>query len=142
VGRRKVAVVGAGVAGLTAAYVLQRDADVALYESEPRLGGHADTHDVEASDGRLLAIDTGFIVHNRRTYPTLLRLFDELGITTQESDMSMSISCAGCGLCYAGGARAVRTAAVGAHGGAHEVPAHAHRGGALPPPRQSAARTR
>jgi predicted NAD/FAD-binding protein len=103
VGRRKVAVVGAGVAGLTAAYVLQRGADVALYESEPRLGGHADTRDVEASDGRLLAIDTGFVVHNRRSYPTLLRLFDELGITTQESDMSMSISCAGCGLDYAGG---------------------------------------
>ncbi|MDT4893851.1 MAG: uncharacterized protein QOE97_2886 [Pseudonocardiales bacterium] len=102
-GRKKVAVVGAGVAGLTAAYVLQHDADVTLYESDPRLGGHADTHDVVASDGRLLGIDTGFIVHNRRAYPTLLRLFDELGITTQESDMSMSISCAGCGLESAGG---------------------------------------
>jgi predicted NAD/FAD-binding protein len=91
------------VAGLTAAYVLQRDADVTLYESEPRLGGHADTHDVAASDGRVLGIDTGFIVHNRVTYPTLLRLFEELDIQTQESDMSMSISCAGCGLEYAGG---------------------------------------
>ena len=95
--------VGSGAAGLTAAYVLQRDADVTLFEAAPRLGGHADTHEVVAADGRVLGVDTGFIVHNRRTYPTLLRLFDELGVTTQPSDMSMSISCAGCGLEYAGG---------------------------------------
>ena len=101
--RRKIAVVGSGVAGLTAAYVLQRVADVTLYEAASRLGGHADTHEILAADGRLLGIDTGFIVHNRRTYPTLLRLLDELGVGTQESDMSMSIACAGCGLEYAGG---------------------------------------
>ena len=100
--RRRIAVVGSGVAGLTAAHVLQGAADVTLYEASDRLGGHADTHEVSAS-GRMLSIDTGFIVHNRRTYPTLLRLFDELGVTTQESDMSMSISCGGCGLEYAGG---------------------------------------
>ena len=47
-------------------------------------------------------MDTGFIVHNRRTYPNLLRLFAELGVQTQESEMSMSISCTGCGLEYAG----------------------------------------
>ena len=101
--RRTIAVVGSGVAGLTAAYVLQREADVTLYEAASRLGGHADTHEIVAADGRLLGIDTGFIVHNRRTYPTLLRLFDELGVATQPSDMSMSIACAGCGLEYAGG---------------------------------------
>jgi predicted NAD/FAD-binding protein len=99
---RKIAVVGSGVAGLTAAHVLQAASDVTLFESSDRLGGHADTHEVSAA-GRMLSIDTGFIVHNRRTYPTLLRLFDELGVTTQESDMSMSISCGGCGLEYAGG---------------------------------------
>jgi predicted NAD/FAD-binding protein len=103
VARRKVAVVGSGVSGLTAAYVLQREADVTLFEAAPRLGGHADTHEVVAADGRVLGVDTGFIVHNRRTYPTLLRLFGELGIATAASDMSMSISCAGCGLEYAGG---------------------------------------
>jgi predicted NAD/FAD-binding protein len=91
------------VAGLTAAYVLQRQGEVTLYESAARLGGHADTHDVASADGRLYGVDTGFIVHNRRTYPTLLRLFAELDVATQESDMSMSISCAGCGLEYAGG---------------------------------------
>lgn len=102
-GRRRIAVVGSGVAGLTAAYVLQRDADVTLYEAADRLGGHADTHDVVGVDGRLRAVDTGFIVHNRRTYPMLVRLFDELGVGTQRSDMSMSISCAQCRLEYAGG---------------------------------------
>jgi predicted NAD/FAD-binding protein len=103
VARRRIAVVGSGVAGLTAAYVLQREADVSLYEAAERLGGHSDTHDVVGADGLLRAVDTGFIVHNRRTYPTLLRLFDELDVAAQESDMSMSISCAGCGLEYAGG---------------------------------------
>jgi predicted NAD/FAD-binding protein len=96
-------VVGSGVAGLTAAYVLQRSAEVTLYEADDRLGGHADTHEVLGADGALRNVDTGFIVHNQRTYPMLRRLFDELGIATQESEMSMSISCAGCGLEYAGG---------------------------------------
>ena len=95
--------IGSGVAGLTAAHVLQRQGDVTLFEAEDRLGGHADTHDVPTSDGRVLGIDTGFIVHNKKTYPTLLRLFAELDVATQESDMSMSISCGGCGLEYAGG---------------------------------------
>lgn len=100
--RRRVAVVGSGVAGLTAAHVLQKAADVTLFEADDRLGGHAHTHDVEDANGRLVQVDTGFIVHNERTYPTLLRLFAELGVATQESDMSMSVRCAGCGLEYAG----------------------------------------
>lgn len=101
--RRRIAVVGSGVAGLTAAYILQREADVTLYEADDRLGGHADTHEVVGPDNVLRNVDTGFIVHNLRTYPMLRRLFSELGVATQESDMSMSISCAGCGLEYAGG---------------------------------------
>ncbi|PTR31752.1 putative NAD/FAD-binding protein [Rhodococcus sp. OK519] len=101
--RRSVAVVGSGVAGLTASWVLAKSADVTLYEADGRLGGHADTHRVRTSAGDELSVDTGFIVHNDRTYPTLLRLFAELGVETQESDMSMSIRCDGCGLEYAGG---------------------------------------
>ncbi|HEX3705383.1 MAG TPA: FAD-dependent oxidoreductase, partial [Mycobacteriales bacterium] len=97
-----MAVIGAGVAGLTASYLLQRSYDVTLFESEPRLGGHAHTHDVPSEDGGLLAIDTGFLVHNQATYPYLLRLFAELGVTTQPTEMSMSVSCEGCGLEYAG----------------------------------------
>jgi uncharacterized protein len=100
--RERVAVVGSGVAGLTAAYVLQQRFDVSLYESDERLGGHAHTHDVVTPDAGLTAVDTGFIVHNARTYPHLLRLFGELGVATQETEMSMSIRCEGCGLEYAG----------------------------------------
>jgi predicted NAD/FAD-binding protein len=99
--RARAAVVGGGVAGLTAAYLLQRRYDVTLYEADDRLGGHADTHEVPG-DGRLLALDTGFIVHNQVTYPTLTRLFRELGVQSQPTEMSMSVRCAGCGLAYAG----------------------------------------
>ncbi|MFJ9428452.1 NAD(P)/FAD-dependent oxidoreductase [Streptomyces sp. NPDC101490] len=105
--RRSVAVVGSGVAGLTAAHVLSRAYDVVLYESENRLGGHAHTHELPAPEGGTLQVDTGFIVHNDRTYPHLLRLFRELDVTTQDSEMSMSVRCDGCGLEYAG-ARGLR----------------------------------
>lgn len=99
--RRRIAVIGAGVSGLTAAYVLHRACDVTLYEADDRLGGHAHTHDVAAGHVTL-AIDSGFIVHNERTYPALLRLFRELGVATQATEMSMSVSCRECGLEYAG----------------------------------------
>ncbi len=93
---QRVAVVGSGVAGLTAAYIASRTAHVTLFEADERLGGHADTHQVpeRQPDGstKMLGIDTGFIVHNPRTYPTLLRLFAELGVATQASEMSMSIT--------------------------------------------------
>ncbi len=98
-----VAVVGSGVAGLTAAYALHHTHDVTLFEADDRLGGHAHTHDVTDSSGREIAVDSGFIVHNRRTYPTLLRLFAELDVPTQASEMTMSVHCDGCGLEYAGG---------------------------------------
>ncbi|MGH1563982.1 NAD(P)/FAD-dependent oxidoreductase [Mumia sp. DW29H23] len=100
--RRRAAVVGAGVSGLTAAYLLQRDYDVTVYEADDRLGGHAHTHDLLDDHGRTVGVDSGFIVHNRRTYPWLTRLFDELGVATQPSEMSMSVRCDGCGLEYAG----------------------------------------
>src|SRR5689334_21361524 len=103
---RRIAVVGSGAAGLTAAYVASRTADVTLYEADDRLGGHADTHtDTEPLPGggsRTLRIDTGFIVHNPRTYPVLLRLFAELGVATQPSEMSMSIRDDDTGLEWAG----------------------------------------
>ncbi|MDT0417384.1 FAD-dependent oxidoreductase [Streptomyces sp. DSM 41982] len=96
------AVIGAGVAGLTAAHVLTGSRPVDLYEADERLGGHAHTHEVLDSRGLPVHVDSGFIVHNRRTYPTLLRLFEELGVETRESEMSMSVRCEGCGLEYAG----------------------------------------
>ncbi|WP_017587109.1 NAD(P)/FAD-dependent oxidoreductase [Nocardiopsis ganjiahuensis] len=106
-GRRRVAVIGSGVAGLTAAHVLHRHDDVTLFEADDRPGGHAHTHRVSGPDGSDLGVDSGFIVHNRRTYPHLLRLFDELDVTTRPTEMSLSVSCEGCGLEYAG-ARGLR----------------------------------
>src|SRR5690242_9492158 len=88
--REQVAVVGAGVAGLTSAYVLSRHHDVTLIEAEPRLGGHAHTHTVDTARGPL-RVDSGFIVHNDRTYPLLRRLFAELGVQARDTEMSMSI---------------------------------------------------
>jgi predicted NAD/FAD-binding protein len=84
-------VIGSGVAGLTAAYILSGRDRVTLYEADVRLGGHAHTHYVDAGDGTTVGVDSAFLVHNDRTYPTLCRLFAELGVATQESDMSMSV---------------------------------------------------
>ena len=94
--------IGSGVAGLTAAYVLSGRDRVTLYEADARLGGHAHTHYVDDGDGRMVAVDSAFLVHNDRTYPTLCRLFTELGVATQESDMSMSVRADHIGLEYAG----------------------------------------
>ena len=100
--RQTVAVIGSGVAGLTAAHLLQRQFDVHLFEADDRLGGHAHTHDVAMTNGQVAGLDSAFLVHNDRTYPNLLRLFAELGVATQDSEMSMSVRCDGCGLEYAG----------------------------------------
>jgi uncharacterized protein len=101
--RPSAAVIGAGVSGLTAAYLLSRTHDVTLFEAEDRLGGHAHTHDVPGSDGGRHAVDSGFIVHNAVTYPWLGKLFGELGVQVRPAEMSMSVRCEGCGLEYAGG---------------------------------------
>jgi len=101
--RPTVAVIGAGVSGLTAAYLLSRTHEVTVYEADSRLGGHAHTHDVADEDGRRHAVDSGFIVHNDVTYPWLRKLFAELGVEVRRTEMSMSVRCDGCGLEYAGG---------------------------------------
>jgi uncharacterized protein len=94
---RRIAVIGGGISGLTAGYVLSQADRVTLFEADRRLGGHADTHLVGS-----VPVDTGFIVYNERTYPLLTRLFAELGVRTRATEMSMSVRCAGCGLRYAG----------------------------------------
>ena len=101
--RPSVAIIGAGVSGLTAAYLLSRSHEVIVFEAADRLGGHAHTHDVPGRDGSRHAVDSGFIVHNDVTYPWLRKLFGELGVQVRPTEMSMSVRCAECGLEYAGG---------------------------------------
>lgn len=87
----KIAVVGAGISGLSAAWLLSRRHEVTLYEQEGRLGGHSNTVDVEI-DGVSHPVDTGFIVFNRDTYPHLCGLFSLLGVSIADSDMSFGVS--------------------------------------------------
>lgn len=115
---RKIAVIGSGVSGLTAAHILARTDEVTMYEADDRLGGHAHTHLVPRPGGAPVAVDTGFIVYNERTYPLLTRLFGELGVATRPSEMSMSVSCSGCGVQYAGKRGAGGLGAGLHHGGA------------------------
>jgi predicted NAD/FAD-binding protein len=96
---KRIAVIGAGISGLAAAYLLSRRHVVTLFEAEPRLGGHTHTIRVDAPGGRV-ALDTGFLVHNEQTYPNLVRLFHELKIATQASEMSFSVTCSSTGLEY------------------------------------------
>jgi uncharacterized protein len=90
------------VAGLTAAYALCGRDRVTLYEADERVGGHAHTHSVDDGDGNSVSVDSAFLVHNDRTYPTLCRLFAELGVATQDSEMSMSVRADDIRLEYAG----------------------------------------
>jgi uncharacterized protein len=88
----RIAVIGSGISGLAAAYYLSRSHEVWLFEAEPRLGGHTNTVTVQSSRGPI-PIDTGFIVHNDRTYPNLIKLLEELGVPRVNSDMSFAVSC-------------------------------------------------
>ncbi len=87
----KIAVVGSGISGLSAAYKLAKNHQVTLFEADARLGGHTHTVDIEL-EGINQAVDTGFLVYNERTYPALIALFRELGVPTAATDMSFSVS--------------------------------------------------
>ncbi|MDZ7643408.1 MAG: FAD-dependent oxidoreductase [Woeseiaceae bacterium] len=99
--RRKIAVIGSGIAGNTAAYRLREHHDVTVFEAADRVGGHTNTIDVESSAGAL-PVDTGFIVFNDRTYPEFNRLLDEIGQDWQPSVMSFSVQSERNGLEYNG----------------------------------------
>mgnify|MGYP003297576909 CR=1 FL=1 len=89
---KRVAVIGAGISGLAAASLLSSRHRVDLFEQEGRLGGHTNTVLVDGPYATV-PLDTGFLVHNDRTYPNLVRLFGELGVASRDSDMSFAVSC-------------------------------------------------
>ena len=97
----RIAVVGSGIAGLSAAWLLNHQHQVTLFESDSRLGGHTHTVDMTL-DGQAFPVDTGFLVFNHRTYPELTRLFRQLGVETVASDMSFSVRLDEPGLEWAG----------------------------------------
>ena len=97
----KIAIVGTGIAGNVAAYRLQREHEITVFEAAGHIGGHTHTHAVEQG-GREYAVDTGFIVFNDWTYPRFIELLGELGVESQESSMSFSVKCGRTGLEYNG----------------------------------------
>ena len=97
-----IAVIGTGIAGMSAAWLLSTRHSVTVFEKEDWIGGHSHTVDVPTRSGPI-AVDTGFIVYNERTYPNLTQLFDTLGVGTEASDMSFSASVQGGRFEYAGG---------------------------------------
>ncbi|MFD1382766.1 NAD(P)/FAD-dependent oxidoreductase [Rhodanobacter aciditrophus] len=96
-----IAVIGTGIAGLTAAYLLNKQHSITVFERDSRIGGHTATKDVKDGDS-VIKVDTGFIVYNDWTYPNFIRLMEELGVTTKPTEMSFSVSCQRTGLEYGG----------------------------------------
>lgn len=95
----RVAVVGAGVSGLVSAYLLSKAHDVTLFERNNYFGGHSNTVSLQGRAGEV-HLDTGFLVYNEPAYPLFSRLLAELGVASQASDMSFSVSCKACDLQY------------------------------------------
>ena len=97
----KLAIIGTGISGLTAAYLLQDKHELTVFEAGDRIGGHTATMDVEYQ-GQHYAIDTGFIVYNDWTYPNFIKLMTALGVSSQPTEMSFSVKCGLSGLEYGG----------------------------------------
>jgi predicted NAD/FAD-binding protein len=97
----RVAIIGSGISGLTAAYRLHNDVEVTVFEQNDWIGGHTHTVDVTLDD-QTYAVDTGFIVFNEWTYPRFLNLLSELGLSHQDTDMSFSVMSETTGIEYAG----------------------------------------
>ncbi len=97
----KIAIIGGGVSGMVAGYHLQKNHEVTLFEAANYIGGHTNTVEVDL-EGQNFSVDTGFIVFNDRTYPNFIALMDELGVSSQPTRMSFSVSCEKTGLEYRG----------------------------------------
>ena len=97
----RIAIIGSGISGLTAAYLLNHDHEITLYEANDHIGGHTHTHDIEI-EGKIWAVDSGFIVYNERTYPNFIRILDELGVERKPTRMGFSVKSVSNDLEYAG----------------------------------------
>ena len=97
----KIAIVGTGISGLTAAYLLNREHDIVVFEKNDYVGGHTHTHDVKTNESSL-AVDSGFIVYNEVTYPNFIKLLDQLGVQRQKTTMGFSVKSVKKNLEYAG----------------------------------------
>lgn len=95
----KLGIIGAGISGLTAAYVLHKDFDITVFEANEHIGGHTHTVDVKTAEGSY-AVDTGFIVFNEGTYPNFCKMLRQLGISWQPTPMTFSVKCERTGLEY------------------------------------------
>ena len=98
-----IAIIGSGISGLGAAYLLSRQHDIVLYEKNAYIGGHSRTIDIKTQRGTI-PVDTGFIVFNDWNYPNLFGLFDTIGVSYQKSDMSFGVSIDNGRLEYSSGA--------------------------------------
>ena len=94
----KIAVVGSGISGLSAAHYLSKKHKVDLFEKENQFGGHANTIKVAYDDNKEIAVDVGFMVFNQKTYPNLINFFSENNIEIEKSDMSFSVTVDGSNL--------------------------------------------
>ena len=97
----RIAIIGSGISGLTAAYLMHRNHDIHVFEANNYIGGHTNTIQVK-EENKVIPVDTGFIVFNEHNYPNLCQLFDVLDVKSQDSDMSFSVHCEKTSLEYNG----------------------------------------
>lgn len=97
----RIAVIGSGISGLGAAYVLSRTHHVEVFEAQPCLGGHAHSIDVARAGGDSVTLDTGFLVFNERSYPNFMRLLEQIGVASHPTEMCFGVRCRRCRLEYA-----------------------------------------
>ena len=98
----KVAIIGSGISGLTAAYLLQKEHDITVFEANDYIGGHTHTHEI-SQNNKTWSVDSGFIVYNEKTYPNFIRLLKKLKVGVQKTTMGFSVKAPSKNLEYAGG---------------------------------------
>ena len=97
----KIAIIGTGISGLTAAYLLSRKHQVEVFEKNDYIGGHTHTHSI-TNEQETIAVDSGFIVYNEVTYPNFIKLLDQLDVERQKTSMGFSVKSVTKNIEYAG----------------------------------------